>query len=343
MVTTLKSSDFTSGLNNQSLLVQNPLFLHPYDGHGTLVVQEKLIGAQNYRSWKRFVEIALFTKRKLCFIRGTMPRSLDDPSLQEQWDTLLRLLVPCFNKKNLKGEILDQDSYGLNKLLYIAKNQKAKGGMKSSNAPVKRTTTLVKNGGHVVFTSKQFEQLLKSIPHFNQNDEANLEMRSDHMSPESNDLDDIHSSSSLFTTFNLNERDIKVVRSDNAIDFLKGSLGPLMDSLGIEHQTSCADRPQHNGRVEIRHINISEIARALRLHAHLPIHYWGDCVLIATYLINRFPTVVLKFKTPYEFLLSNKPVYEHLRVFELRVETSRAEPEPAKARARARLVSSLKS
>ncbi|GJS49557.1 retrovirus-related pol polyprotein from transposon TNT 1-94 [Tanacetum coccineum] len=48
-------------------------------------------------------------------------------------------------------------------------NQKAKRGMKSGNAP-----------------------LLKSIPHFNQNDEANLEMRSDHMSPESNDLNDIH-------------------------------------------------------------------------------------------------------------------------------------------------------
>ncbi|GJZ73837.1 retrovirus-related pol polyprotein from transposon TNT 1-94 [Tanacetum coccineum] len=58
-----------------------------------------------------------------------------------------------------------------------------------------------------------------------------------------------------------------------------------------------------------------EIARALRLHAHLPIHFWIDCVITATYLINRFPTTVLKFKTPYEVLLSNKPVYKHLRVF----------------------------
>ncbi|GKA72567.1 retrovirus-related pol polyprotein from transposon TNT 1-94 [Tanacetum coccineum] len=456
MVTTSTSSDSTSGLNNQSLLVQNPLFLHPYDGDGTLVVHEKLIGAQNYRSWTRSVEIAFSTKRKLGFIRGTMPRSLDDPSLQEQWDTLLRLLVPCFNKKSLKGDILDQDSYGLNKLLYIAKvkqrisvlsvvsngihlrsvgrklviphgiisinrTKKAKGGMKSSNAPVKRTTSLVENGGHVVFTSKQFEQLLKSLSHFNQNDETAPKVEhpfgegiiycfscvngviegwiidtgaSDHMSPESNDLDDIHvlknkqvinmpmafegvrlglpyslsdshaevpfelihidiwgpykvstlryhkyfltivddyskavwtyllikkyDAYSIFKSFikfikTQFERDIKVVRSDNAIDFLKGSLGPLMDSLGIEHQTSCADRPQW---VERRHRNISEIARALRLHAHLLIHYWGDCLIIATYLINRFPTVVLKFKTPYEVLLSNKPVYEHLRVFE---------------------------
>ena len=95
------------------------------------------------------------------------------------------------------------------------------------------------------------------------------------------------------------EADIKVVRSDNALEFLKGSLGPYMKSLGIEHQTSCVERPQQNGRVERKHRNILEIARALRLHAHLPVHYWGDCVLIATYLINRFPTSVLKFKTPY--------------------------------------------
>ncbi|GJR60478.1 peptidase family M48 protein [Tanacetum coccineum] len=93
MVTTPSSSDATSGLNNQSLLVQNPLFLHPSDGPSTLVVHEKLIGGRNFHSWKRSVEIALSTKRKLGFIRGTVPRSPDDASLQEQWDTCNNLVI----------------------------------------------------------------------------------------------------------------------------------------------------------------------------------------------------------------------------------------------------------
>ena len=87
------SSSETAGMMNNQMLFQNPLFLHPSDGPGTLMVTEKLLGAQNYRSWRRSVEIALSTKQKLGFIRGTVPRSVDDASLQEQWDTCNNLVI----------------------------------------------------------------------------------------------------------------------------------------------------------------------------------------------------------------------------------------------------------
>jgi hypothetical protein len=746
------SSSETAGMMNNQMLFQNPMFLHPSDGPGTLMVTEKLLGAQNYRSWRRSVEIALSTKRKLGFIRGTVPRSVDDASLQEQWDTCNNLVISWLmnsvsesmgksimfmgtahaiwlqletrfalsngshkyklnretyaimqsgrsiseyytnmkcvweeldsmnelprivnitpevavfiqalnvqkeeqrlfqflnglddhftsqrsqlllnsplpsvetacsllqqeesqrgvfgNNSHVgiestalysKGEVKDKcnicvfkwhppekcwEKIGYPVWHYKYKQgQKGRSVVKNGNGNVKRTAAVVENSGHVVFTSKQFEQLMKSLPQFNQNAQEPTKMdhpfgegtiycfsctngviegwiidtgASDHISPESEDLIDVqtlkykqminlpngHTSiisqvgnkvlqnkielknvlvvpsfkfrllsvskltkdSQCFVTFyeqfcviqdlktrkvlglgkkkadlyhllNLPleqvhaqlssmvvsaledcslysffancsvpdtfafsvfnnsyslwhhrlghvsnstlkhidsvpqchsnasnkacltcpmakfaklpyptsvshskvpfhlihidiwgpykvptighhryfltivddcsravwtyllvkksdaftvlksfhtfvktqfEKDIKIIRSDNALEFLKGSIGPYMKSLGIEHQTSCVNRPQQNGRVERKHRNILEISRALRLHAHLPVHYWGDCVITATYLINRFPTAVLKFKTPYEILMHSKPDYGHLRVF----------------------------
>ncbi|XP_070056749.1 uncharacterized protein [Nicotiana tomentosiformis] len=41
----------------------------------------------------------------------------------------------------------------------------------------------------------------------------------------------------------------------------------------------------------------------------------GECVLTATYLINRFPSIVLSNKIPYKVLLDHPPSYDHLRLF----------------------------
>ncbi|GJW16847.1 cysteine-rich receptor-like protein kinase 8 [Tanacetum coccineum] len=88
------SSSPSDSLNDiNSSVFQNPLSLHPSDGPGSLCVQDKLLGAQNYRSWKRSIEIALSTKRKLGFIRGIVLRSLDDAALQEQWDTCNNMVI----------------------------------------------------------------------------------------------------------------------------------------------------------------------------------------------------------------------------------------------------------
>lgn len=45
--------------------------------------------------------------------------------------------------------------------------------------------------------------------------------------------------------------------------------------------------------------------------------YWGggECVLIATYIINILPTKLLKNKSPYEMLYHKQPTYSHHRSF----------------------------
>ncbi|EOY05030.1 Cysteine-rich RLK (RECEPTOR-like protein kinase) 8 [Theobroma cacao] len=108
---------------------------------------------------------------------------------------------------------------------------------------------------------------------------------------------------------------VKIVRSDNRMEFKHSDLLTYYNENGIERQTSCTNTPQQNGRVERNHRHLLEVARVLRFQAYLPIKFWGECVLTAAYLINRMPLSVLKNKTPYEILFGRSPTYQHLRTF----------------------------
>lgn len=111
------------------------------------------------------------------------------------------------------------------------------------------------------------------------------------------------------------KKKIKFLRSDNALEFNTIECQSLFEKLGIVHQTSCVYRPQQNARVERKHRNILEMARALRFHANLPLKFWGYCVMTAVHLINRLPTTVLQNKTPYESLYEEPVEYDRLKIF----------------------------
>jgi len=108
---------------------------------------------------------------------------------------------------------------------------------------------------------------------------------------------------------------VKIIRSDNGMEFKDNTALTFYKDKGISHQTSCVDTPQQNGVVERKHQHLLEVSRALMLQSKLPIQYWGQALLTATYLINRMPTAVLGHLTPFEILYKEKPHYDHLKTF----------------------------
>lgn len=58
-----------------------------------------------------------------------------------------------------------------------------------------------------------------------------------------------------------------------------------------------------------------ETRLALLANAHIPLHFWDEAFYTATCLINKLPTPILSYKTPYEMLFHKTPNYLSLKVF----------------------------
>jgi hypothetical protein len=92
-------------------------------------------------------------------------------------------------------------------------------------------------------------------------------------------------------------------------------LNSFFYQVGISHHVSCPHTHQQNSVVEHKHRHIVEIGLSLLATASMPLKYWDEAFLAATYLINRTPTKLLHFDTPLHTLLGASPDYSSFRVF----------------------------
>ena len=101
--------------------------------------------------------------------------------------------------------------------------------------------------------------------------------------------------------------------SDNRVEFL--SLLNFLLEEGILFQHYCVYTPQQNSVIEWKHRHILETVRALYFQSHLPITFWGECILTVVHIINHLPTFLLHKKTPFEIIYNKLPDYSRMWVF----------------------------
>lgn len=88
---------------------------------------------------------------------------------------------------------------------------------------------------------------------------------------------------------------------------------------GTYHQMSCPYIPHQNGRVERKHLQLTETSLAVLFGANAPAHFWVDAFSSTTYVINRLPTKLLHHKSLFEVLFNILPNYNNFKVFRCRV------------------------
>ncbi|KAG8495046.1 hypothetical protein CXB51_012729 [Gossypium anomalum] len=108
---------------------------------------------------------------------------------------------------------------------------------------------------------------------------------------------------------------VKIVRSDNGSEFFNTACTEFFHTMGIIHQSYCSHTPQQNGVAERKHRHLLEVARSLKFQSNMPSKFWGECVLAACFIINRLPTLLLSWKSPFEVFYKKLPDLSCLKVF----------------------------
>ena len=108
---------------------------------------------------------------------------------------------------------------------------------------------------------------------------------------------------------------VKCLWSDNAGEYIDGVFSEYCAAQGIRMEKTIPGTPQQNGVAELMNRTLNERARSMRLHAGLLKTFWADAISTAAYLINRGPSVPMKFRLPKEVWSGKEVKLSHLKVF----------------------------
>nr|XP_016498339.1 PREDICTED: uncharacterized protein LOC107817075 [Nicotiana tabacum] len=95
----------------------HPLYIHPSDTQGSVLIFVQLQGSENSSIWSRSLKIVLHGKNKLGFVLGTCKKSNYDVSLHELWDRcnaiMLAWIMNTVSPNLLSSVIYASDAYNV--------------------------------------------------------------------------------------------------------------------------------------------------------------------------------------------------------------------------------------
>jgi hypothetical protein len=108
---------------------------------------------------------------------------------------------------------------------------------------------------------------------------------------------------------------LKVIHSDNGIEFRNVSFEQFCLEHGIDQQFSAPRVPQQNRVMEQKNCTLDEMARTMLDEHRTPRRFWADAISTACYVSNRIFLHSILHLTPFELHFSRKPFVSHLRPF----------------------------
>lgn len=107
--------------------------------------------------------------------------------------------------------------------------------------------------------------------------------------------------------------DLLVLQTDWGGEYRK--LNSYLNQHGVIFRQTCPYTSEQNGIVERKHRHVVETGLTLLAQAGMPFIYWTEVLSTAVHLINRLPTQVLNYLSPFEALYNIKPNYTHFKIF----------------------------
>jgi hypothetical protein len=119
-----------------------------------------------------------------------------------------------------------------------------------------------------------------------------------------------------YSAENTHNTKVKIIRCDNAPEFVKGQFAEHAKQHGITLETTVPDSPQQNGVAERHNYTFGNMSRAMLLDADLSEWFWPLAVQSAVFIKNRIPHKALPQNTsPYELWFGTRPSLSRLRPF----------------------------